>query len=44
MNITKESQTMEDLMKAMEQMDKEVKVERQESCNLDDGECLTCGS
>lgn len=42
-NITEEANTMEALMKAMEQKDKEVRVEPQ-VCNLDEGECLTCGS
>lgn len=42
-NITEETNAMENLLKAMEQKDKEVKVEPQ-MCSLDDSECLTCGS
>ena len=44
MNITSESGSLEQLMKLMEQKDKEVKVTPQ-ACNLDDSEeCLSCGS
>ena len=42
-NITLEGDAMEALLKSMEQLDKTVEVKPQ-VCNLDDEECLTCGS
>lgn len=43
MNITEESNDFTKLMEQMEQVDKTVEVKPQ-VCNLDDDECLTCGS
>lgn len=43
MNYTKEMTDFEKLMASMEQVDKTTEVKPQ-VCNLDDGECLTCGS
>jgi hypothetical protein len=42
MNITQETDGLDALLKAMEKKDKEVTI--QPACNLDDDECLSCGS
>ena len=43
MNYTKEMTDFEKLMASMEEVDNTTEVKPQ-ACNLEDGECLTCGS
>jgi hypothetical protein len=43
MNITSESSSLEQLLKQMEQKDKEVKIVPQ-VCDIEDSECISCGS
>jgi hypothetical protein len=43
MNIHQDNAGLDALMKAAEQQDKDKNVQPQ-NCNLDDEECLTCGS
>ncbi len=42
MNITQETDGLDNLLKAMEEKDKEVVIKP--ACSLDDEECLSCGS